>query len=179
MTSFTALGQAYSRAELPPLLEFLDGRKVQSLDDWEERRGEIRSLLIKYFIGSFPAETPKIAGAKVTSEKVHDDASTRWRIRVTLATPNRVAFEMALWLPKGDGPFPLLLTAPRFYQRYWGEDALERGYAVCLFPGVDSHHREADYPGYDSVWQTIRKEYPRATWTETVSYTHLTLPTKA
>ena len=166
MTSFTALGQAYSRAELPPLLEFLDGRKVQSLDDWEERRGEIRSLLIKYFIGSFPAETPKIAGAKVTSEKVHDDGSTRRRIRVTLATPNRVSFEMALWLPKGDGPFPLLLTAPRFYQRYWGEDALERGYAVCLFPGVDSHHREADYPGYDSVWQTIRKEYPRATWTE-------------
>ena len=68
--------------------------------------------------------------------------------------------------PRAHGPFPLLLTAPRFYQRYWGEDALERGYAVCLFPGVDSHHREADYPGYDSVWQTIRKEYPRATWTE-------------
>ena len=156
----------YTRAELPPLLEFLDGRKVQSIDDWEERQEEIRSLLIKYFIGSFPAETPQITGAKVTSEKVHDNGSIRRRIRVTLATPNRVAFEMALWLPDGNGPFPLLLTAPRFYQRYWGEDALKRGYAVCLFPGVDSHHREADYPGYDSVWQTIRKEYPRATWTE-------------
>ncbi len=156
----------YTRAELPPLLEFLDGRKVQSIDDWEERQEEIRSLLIKYFIGSFPAETPQITGAKVTSEKVHDNGSIRRRIRVTLATPNRVAFEMALWLPDGNGPFPLLLTAPRFYQRYWGEDALKRGYAVCLFPGVDSHHREADYPGYDSVWQTIRKEYPGATWTE-------------
>ncbi len=156
----------YTRAELPPLLEFLDGRKVQSIDDWEERQEEIRSLLIKYFIGSFPAETPQITGAKVTSEKVHDNGSIRRRIRVTLATPNRVAFEMALWLPDGNGPFPLLLTAPRFYQCYWGEDALKRGYAVCLFPGVDSHHREADYPGYDSVWQTIRKEYPRATWTE-------------
>jgi len=156
----------YTRAELPPLLEFLDGRKVQSIDDWEERQEEIRSLLIKYFIGSFPAETPQITGAKVTSEKVHDNGSIRRRIRVTLATPNRVAFEMALWLPDGNGPFPLLLTAPRFYQRYWGEDALKRGYAVCLFPGVDSHHREADYPGYDSVWQTLRKEYPRATWTE-------------
>ena len=166
LTSFTALGQAYSRAELPPLLEFLDGRKVEAVDHWEERREEIRSLLIKYFIGSFPAKTPQITGAKVTSEKVHEDGSTRRRIRVTLATPNRVAFEMALWLPDGKGPFPLLLTAPRFYQRYWGENAVERGYAVCLFPGVDSHHREADYPGYDSVWQTIRKEYPRATWTE-------------
>ena len=76
LTSFTALGQAYSRAELPPLLEFLDGRKVAAVDHWEERREEIRSLLIKYFIGSFPAETPKIAAAKVISEKVHDDGST-------------------------------------------------------------------------------------------------------
>ena len=166
LPSFTAFGQAYSRAELPPLLEFLDGRKVEALDDWEERREEIRSLLIKYFIGSFPAETPKIVGAKVISEKVHDDGSIRRRIRVTLDTPNRVDVEMALWLPDGKDRFPLLLTAPRFYQRYWAEDALKRGYAVCLFPGVDSHHREADYPGYDSVWQTVRKEYAKATWTE-------------
>ena len=123
-------------------------------------------MLIKYFIGSFPVEIPQIVGAKVTSENVHEDGSTRRRIRITLATPNRLAFEIALWLPNGDGPFPLLLTAPRFYQRYWGEDALKRGYAVCLFPGVDSHHREADYRGYDSIWQTFRKEYPKATWTE-------------
>ena len=68
--------------------------------------------------------------------------------------------------PSGAGPFPLLLTAPRFYQRYWAVDALERGYAVCLFPGVDSHHREADYAGYDSVWQTVRREFPNVTWTE-------------
>ncbi|MBT4228254.1 MAG: hypothetical protein HOD74_11900, partial [Verrucomicrobia bacterium] len=121
MTSFTALGQPYLRAELPPLLEFLDGRKVKSHGEWKERREEIRSLLIKYFIGSFPSEIPQITGAKVTSEKVHEDGSTRRRIRVTLATPNRVVYEMALWLPDGKGPFPLLLTAPRFYQRYWGE----------------------------------------------------------
>ena len=38
-------GQAYSRTELPPLLEFLDGRKVRTPEDWNERRAEIRSLL--------------------------------------------------------------------------------------------------------------------------------------
>ena len=43
----------YARAELPPLLEFLDGRKVTSNADWKKRREEIRSLLIKYFIGMF------------------------------------------------------------------------------------------------------------------------------
>ena len=122
--------------------------------------------MVEHFIGSYPEQTPAILSAEVTASKTHEDGSVRRRIRVVLDTPRRVAFEMVLWAPSGAGPFPLLLTAPRFYQRYWAEDALERGYAVCLFPGVDSHHREADYAGYDSVWQTVRREFPDATWTE-------------
>ena len=122
--------------------------------------------MVEHFIGSYPEQMPAILSAEVTASKIHEDGSLRRRIRVVLDTPKRVAFEMALWAPSGAGPFPLLLTAPRFYQRYWAEDALERGYAVCLFPGVDSHHREADYAGYDSVWQTVRREFPDATWTE-------------
>jgi hypothetical protein len=47
LSSFKVLGESYSRSELPPLLEFLDGRKVEAVDHWEERREEIRSLLIK------------------------------------------------------------------------------------------------------------------------------------
>ena len=65
----SANGQAYSRTELPPLLEFLDGRKVRTPEDWKQRRAEIRSLLIQYFIGSFPAETPQIAGAEIVSDE--------------------------------------------------------------------------------------------------------------
>ena len=164
--SAPANGQAYSRTELPPLLEFLDGRKVRTPEDWKERRAEIRSLLIQYFIGSFPSETPQIAGAEIVSDEACEDGSRRRHIRVTLTTSNRASFEMAVWTPQAEGPFPLLLTAPRFYQRFWAEDALARGYAVCLFPGVDSHHREENYPEYERVWETFRREYPDATWTE-------------
>lgn len=59
-----------------------------------------------------------------------------------------------------------LMTAAKDYQLLWAEDALARGYAVCLFPGIDSHHRERDYPGYEKIWETFRNEYPKATWTE-------------
>ena len=160
------IGQIQFRSELPPLLEFTDGRSVDSKLEWPERRDEIRSLLIQYFVGSYPAITPKIISAEVISEKTFKDSSVRRRIRIVLNTPNQVAFEMALWTPKEKGSFPLLLTAPRFYQRYWAEDALKRGYAVCLFPGIDSHHREEGYAGYENVWETVRREYPEATWTE-------------
>jgi hypothetical protein len=140
------------------LLQFLDGHNVRTPEDWKERQAEIRSLLIQYFIGSFPLETPQIAGAEIVSGQVHEDGSRRRRIRVTLTTPDRASFEMAVWTPQASGSFPLLLTAPRFYQRFWAEDALARGYAVCLYPGVDSHHREEDYPGYERVWETFRRE---------------------
>ena len=162
----TAEEQSYARMDLPPLLEFLDGRGVKTPDDWKERREEIRSLLMKYFIGTFPSEAPRMTGAELVSEETREDGSRRRRIRVTWKTPHRASFEMAVWTPQGEGPFPLLLTAPRDYQRFWAEDALARGYAVCLFPGVDSHHRETDYPGYEKVWETFRREYPNATWTE-------------
>jgi dienelactone hydrolase len=155
-----------SQNDLPQLMEFVDGRKVTTPADWKERRAEIRSLLTKHFVGSFPTETPQIAKTEIVSNETHKDGTLRRRIRVTLTTPNRVSFEMAVWSPPGEGPFPLLLTAPRFYQRFWAEDAIARGYSVCLYPGVDSHHRENDYRGYESVWENFRKEYPQAKWTE-------------
>ena len=86
--------------------------------------------------------------------------------RGLLALPNRRSFEIEVWIPKGSGPFPVLLTQPRYYQIPWAQMALRRGYVVGLYPGVDSHHRETDYPGYESVWKSFRSEYPEATWTE-------------
>tara|TARA_B100000029_G_scaffold223495_1_gene221477 strand:+ start:102 stop:2246 length:2145 start_codon:yes stop_codon:yes gene_type:complete len=162
----TVLGEIQPSAKLPALLEFIDGRRVGSVSEWPERREEIRALMVKYFVGSYPVITPQILSTEITSKEAYPDNTVRHRVRIVLDTPNRVSFEMALWVPEGKGPFPLLLTAPRFYQRYWGEDALKRGYAVCLFPGVDSHHREEDYSGYDNIWEDVRREYPKATWTE-------------
>ena len=168
ITSPGAVGQEnqYSRQDLPPLLNFLSGKKVEIMRDWENRKDEIHSLLIRYFVGTFPEETPKIADSEITSEEKLSDGSRRQRIKIILSTTNKASFEMELWIPHGDGPFPLLLTAPKDYQLLWAEDALKRGYAVCLFPGVDSHHQENNYPGYESVWESFRNEYPNATWTE-------------
>ena len=156
-------------ADLPPLLEFADGTPAASIEDWQRRREEIRSLLMQHFTGSPPPEAPTIVSARVASRCEGADGALRKRIEITLATPRLRSFEIALWLPPGEEPFPLLLTQPRDYQIPWAEMALARGYAVALYPGVDSHHREPDYPGYHSVWETFREEYPQATWTEIIT----------
>jgi len=160
---------ARSAAALPSLLHFEDHTPVESTDDWSRRRNEIRSLMLQYFTGFPPSSTPAIIDARVTHDQLHPDGSTRRRIRLKLDTPNQFTFEINVWIPSGkQQPRPLLLTQPRDYQIPWAEMALQRGYVVCLYPGVDSHHKEKDYPGYDSAWEPLRKEYPSATWTEIV-----------
>ena len=156
----------YRRADLPPLLEFLDGAAVKTTDDWTRRRAEIRRLMIETFIGTYPDKPPAILRAEVLEERKPADGSLRRRVRLTFDTPHKSMFEMWVWVPKGGGPRPVLLTAPRGYQIGWAEMALGRGYLVGLYPGLDSAHQEAAYPGYENVWKRFRAEYPQATWTE-------------
>ena len=120
--------------DLPPLLEFQDGQKVETQEDWRKRKAEIRSLLLTHFVGAFPEEVPGVIKSEVISDQTQPDGSKRKRIRLTFDTPNQTSFEMAVWTPPGEGPFPLLLTAPKDYQVRWAKDAVARGYTACLFP---------------------------------------------
>ena len=53
---------------------------------------------------------------------------------------------------------------PRYYQIPWAELALQRGYMVCLCPGLCYTHREEAFAGYQSVYRTFQQEYPDARW---------------
>lgn len=157
----------YSSADLPDAMTFLDGRKVKTREDWDARRAEIRDLWCENLIGHYPEEAPALLSAKVVKTNTPADGSTRGRVVLTFDTPKKKSFEIEVWQPKSDDDTgrPLLLTQPRDYQREkWGEEALRRGYVVCIYPGLDTHHKEKGYPGYESVWKTFKQEYPKATW---------------
>lgn len=158
--------QTTSSFDLPSLLTFNNGSAVTTAAQWTQRRAEVLDLVEDTFIGTLPTQTPSIIGTTVLSSAVASDGSTRKNIRLTFDTPNRASFDMWVWTPQGNEPHPLLMVAPRYYQMDWAETALSRGYSVCLYPGVDSHHTESAYPGYESVWETFRSEYPNATWSE-------------
>ena len=165
-TAVSSPAREYHNPDLPSLLTKNDGTIVTTPDQWGSRRAELLDLMRETFIGSFPKQTPKIIGAQILGETHPDNGSTRRNVRLTFDTPNRVSFDIWVWIPQGEGPHPLLLTAPRYYQIGWAETALNRGYMVCLFPGVDSNHNEPDYPDYQNVWQKFHKEYPEAAWSE-------------
>ena len=159
-----AVAPAHRTAALPPLMQLLEGTPVRTRDDWTRRKAEIRRLLCETFCGTFPEEVPPIIKADVLQEQEKEDGSTRRRVKLTFDTKNHASFEMWVWIPRGKGPFPVLLTQPRYYQLAWAELALSRGYLVGLYPGVCYTHRQPGYPGYEGVYRTFQREYPEATW---------------
>lgn len=156
---------ACHHADLPPLLQFANGNIVQTREDWAKRAGEIRELMCRYFVGTFPASAPPIEQATVISER-HVGQTTRRMIELTFATAHKASCRIEVWIPQGDGPFPVLLIQPNSDQLHWAETACTRGYIVCLYPGLDSRNKEPDYPDFESAWDAFQAEYPEATWTE-------------
>ena len=165
LVPFLTNAQVYRNADLPDAMTFLDGRKVTTAADFQERKKEIKDLWCKYYIGHFPDEVPALLSAELIRQVKKEDGSVRKRIKLTFDTPHKKSFEIEVWLPGGgSGPFPLLLTQPRYYQIPWAEEALKRGYVVCLYPGLDTHQEEKDYPDYQNVWRYFKAEYPEAGW---------------
>ena len=163
----------YQSADLPPVLEFLDGSHVENPGGWEKRREEIKKLWCDTYIGHFPSEPPSIHHAEIIEQHEREDGVSVRNVRLTFDSPNRASFEIRLLLPKNfrdhlAQDVPLLLTQPRYYQIAWGEAAVQRGYVVCYYPGVDYNHREEAFPGYENVWRVFQKEYPDATWSSSL-----------
>ena len=170
MLPFFVKAQVYQNADLPDAMTFLDGREVTTATDLQERKKEIKNLWCEYYIGYFPEEVPALLSAKLNSQEKKEDGSLRKRIQLTFDTPNKKSFKIEVWIPaNGLGPFPLLLTQPRYYQIPWAEEALRRGYVVCLYPGLDYNQEEKDYPDYQNVWRFFKAEYPGAGWSSSLA----------
>lgn len=160
--------QTYQNAYLPEAMTFLNGTEVKSALDFEKRKKEIKDLWCKYYIGEYPKNKPALLLAEHLKKEKKEDGSVCETVELTFDTPNKKSFEIEVWIPNASGPFPLLLTQPRNYQIAWAEEALRRGYVVCLYPGLDTHHLEDDYPGYQNVWKIFKEEYPDAGWSSSL-----------
>jgi dienelactone hydrolase len=136
---------------LPPLLRFEDGTPVRTREDMESRRSELRRLVCETFVGTRPGTAPRLLKTEAIRQRRAEDGSLRKTVRLTLDTKSRIRFDVEVWIPRGDGPFPVFLTVP---YAWWPDKGLSRGYLVCIYPGAD---------GQDSS-DLLQKEYPACTW---------------
>jgi len=127
---------------LPDPLKFLDGRPVRTSEDWKVRRAEIQKLFEMYDIGSLPPK-PKLENIVAVDETKGNGHVTR-NVRLEYGPQRQATMEVSVTIPKGDGPFPVLIGGP-------ASTLIRRGYIACAFPSsVDQLGNLAQlYPGYD------------------------------
>ena len=121
---------------LPDLFQFNDGTSVTTPAEWHLRRKEVLETIQEVEYGFLP---PKPAEMQVEflyghPAKQFGGARHEW---YRLAFPgSALSFIVELFLPKGDGPFPVVLNGDKCWC-YATPDVistvLERGYALALF----------------------------------------------
>jgi len=142
---------------LPEPLRFLDGRPVNSRQDWQERRAEIRQLYEAYDLGTFPPK-PALERAVVLDETPGEGYLVR-NVRLEFGPGGKGTMRVRVVIPDSAGPFPVLISSDL---NGWAPALIRRGYISCGYAGNDRMDDAAPlaelYPDYD--FATL----PRRAW---------------
>ena len=128
-------------SELPDLFRFFDGRRVQDLAQWRQRRQELLESILQVEYGALPP-----APAGVQAEPLHTHTMARllqaahWQYRLVIGTDRPFWFLLDLLVPKADGPLSVMLTGDACWRYVTDEIALAvlgRGYILAQFNRVE------------------------------------------
>jgi len=152
--------------EMPDPFQFQDGRRVLTLEDWQERRAEMLELILSIEYGHVPPAPGNVQVSEVLESKLFFKGTVlRKKMRLTMGPENKLSTEAHLYLPQTDQePYPLVL---RFGLDQMPARIMNRkGYAYACFehreldPDTEGHDvvgpAQAAYPDYDwaslAVW---------------------------
>lgn len=158
VTTRTEVDQLPVVTELPDPFLFADGTRVKSKQDWPRRQAELKELIQTYEYGHLPPvppggavtvkpapeyqAPPRTGSNKDNTPPVAPDpvpAGARMeKFLMTVAGPGgkSVQFHLMLTLPRGDGPFPVIVRGDLCWGRVKPDIAANiaaRGYALADF----------------------------------------------
>ncbi len=124
---------------LPDLFQFENGRPVTAAADWPERRREILRLIQEIEYGHLPPAPERTSGELLQARRLRESGAQKSRhnqYRIATGVEQKVAFTLHLFIPAGDGPYPVIICGDDCW-RNLGADVQqavsERGYAIALF----------------------------------------------
>ena len=148
---------------LPDPFMMADGRRVKTLEDWEEQRTYIKDMLLYYQYGYFPPAPENLKVEIISSQEILSGKAVETQLVLSMGPDNAITMRVDLSVPtKGKGPFPTVITGDRAWGRTEGlEVATDRGYMVADFYRTDldpdnddrSNGVHPHYPDYD--WATL------------------------
>ena len=154
---FPAVEKLPSVKELPDPFTFMDGSRVKSKEDWQRRRAELQEMILHYEYGRMPPAPGNTKGVELVSHNVALPAEAAHKqFKVTFGPDQRGSLILDLTIPKGRGPFPVILRGDWGWQKTPNDitaNVIKRGYILADYNRVelapDNKSRDAGiYPMY-------------------------------
>jgi hypothetical protein len=144
-----------------------NGTRVQTEDQWQLRRTEIKELLSDILYGHMPGHPDNITALVIQSTDL-GGGKTLNRTKLIM-TPNdskkniTISFMVDIYIPVGAGPFPTVVHVGKDKldaQEELNVQIMERGYMYVCY---DHTELDPDTEGYD-VNGSCQKAYPNYDW---------------
>lgn len=114
ITSFPEVKDLPVRPEMPDVMTMADGTRVTTLEQWRERREEMKAILEHYELGHAPPPPGNVSGRDVEARAVLGGAANFRLVRLEFGPGQKLGFEIAIFTPAGGGPFPTIIN-PSFF----------------------------------------------------------------
>jgi hypothetical protein len=101
-------------SELPDPLTMFDGTKVTTLDQWPQRREEMKEILEHYDLGHAPPPPGNVTGQDLQSHPVLGGAANFRLVHLKFGPEEKLGFDIAIFTPANPGPFPTIIN-PSFF----------------------------------------------------------------
>jgi len=102
------------RPEMPDVMTMLDGTKVTTPAQWQRRREEMKVILEFYELGHAPPPPGNVKGWDVHAHPVRNGTANYRLVHLTFGPDEKLGFDIAIFTPAGDGPFPTIIN-PSFF----------------------------------------------------------------
>jgi len=169
LSQTNATGDAAPLLLLPDLLTNNDGSEVTAAN-WCQRRQELVAAIIEHQFGALPPGgngTTLIRRALSRPRHMQDVTYHVYDVTVEFDATRQLTFTLSLWVPPGDGPFPVLLDGDGCW-RYFREnevvtEVLARGYiaasvdrTAAAADNMDDYRRSGLYRLFpDAAWGVL------------------------
>ncbi len=123
---------------LPDLLTFSDGTKVKNEIDWQKRRLEVYDAIIPVQYGVLPPAPNNISFELLNKTTSYIDSVESYMSgRIRFDFEKEMTFGLNLYLPHGEGPFPVVIFGDGCWPRYTSNEVIDevvgRGYVFAIF----------------------------------------------
>lgn len=134
---------------------FADGRIVQSAEDWRQRRLELQDQILAIEYGHLPPTPPVTSGELLMRNRTAWNAR-QIQYRVRTGPDLSLSFLLDLFLPAGNGPFPVMLNGDACWPEMTPDKAgavLRHGYALAHFNRLEFASDNVDLGRTDGLYR--------------------------